>query len=53
MACLKQDGTVPFVRLLLIMREIVGPTVSNTSFKRSVGTMSKGQVVDLVAEMIS
>ena len=41
--------TVPFARLLFIIRETVGPTMPNISFKKYVGTMSRGQVVDFVS----
>lgn len=43
-ACLNQEGTEPLARLLFMMREIVGPTGSNTSFNRHVAILSKGNI---------
>ena len=51
-SCLKQVGTVPVDRELLIMERRLGPLVSKTSFRRAVGTQSRGQVEGFMVETI-
>ena len=51
-ACLKQVGIVPVARELLTIERMLGAAMSKTSFRRAVGTISRGQVADFIEETI-
>ena len=48
---MKQVGTVPVARELLMMERMLGPAVSITSFRRVEGMISSGQVAVFIVEM--
>ena len=53
MACLEIEGKNPFLRELLIIDKILGPTVSIASLRNFVGIASRLHVVGFIWAMIS
>ena len=51
-AVLKDGGTDPEDRELLMMDKMCGPTVGRISLRREVGTVSKGQVEEFMWPMV-